>query len=108
VLPRQTPHSKYRFEIVQKLLKAAAKATAENVILTVKNENLRRKATAAEDRVKTRSRKELSKAQVIKVTDVICIHKEQEARKQAAAQRRAQAVVKQAQAFLQKSHRAIP
>ena len=65
MLPRQTPRSKYSITMVQKLLKAVEKATADNVILTVENENLRLKATSAEDRVKTRSRKELSKAQVV-------------------------------------------
>ena len=53
--PRRTPHSKYCHSMVEKLLKAAAKATADNVILTIENQNLRKKATCAEDRVKTRS-----------------------------------------------------
>jgi hypothetical protein len=94
--------------MVQKLLKAAAKDTAENVILTVENDDLRWKATAAEDRVKTRSRKVLSKAQVIEVTDAVRIRKEQEARELAAAERRARAAVKQAQALPRKSRGAIP
>ena len=93
-LPCQTPQSKHRFEMVQKLLKAAARATAENVILNVENENLRRKATAEEDMVKTRSRKELSKAQVVTVEDVVRIRDEQEAREQAAL-KRAQAAPRQ-------------
>ena len=39
-LPRQTPHSKYCHSMVEKLLKAAAKATADNVIHTIENQNL--------------------------------------------------------------------
>ena len=107
-LPRQTPESKYRFELVQKLYKAAAKATAENVILTVENENLRRKASSAEDRKKTRSRKELSKAQVISAADVARIREEQEGRERAAAERRARAAAKQAQAPTRKLPNASP
>ena len=94
VLPRQTPNSKYSYVMVQKLLKAAAKATAENVILSVENENLRQKATAAEDRLKTRSRKELSKVQVIDAEDVVCIRGEQEAREWGAAERRERAALR--------------
>ena len=73
VLPRQTLKSKYSYAMVEKLLKAAEKATAENVILTVENANLHQKATAAEDRQKTQSRKELSKEQVITPGDVVRI-----------------------------------
>ena len=58
---------------MQKLVKAAEKATADNVILTIENENLRKKATTAEDRAKTWSRKELSKAQVISSENVVCL-----------------------------------
>jgi len=108
VLPRQTPQSKHRFEMVQKLLKAAARATAENVILNVENENLRRKATAEEDMVKTRSRKELSKAQVVTVEDVVRIRDEQEAREQAAKERRERAALKRAQAAPRQTKTTIP
>ena len=108
VLPRQTPTSKYSYAMVEKLLKAAEKATAENVILSVENANLRRKATAAEDRQKTRSRKELSKAQVITAEDVVRIRREQEGREQVAAERKARAVLKQAQASSRGPADAIP
>ena len=84
--------------MVEKLLKAAEKATAENVILSVENANLRLKATATEDRQKTRSRKELSKAQVITPGDVVRIRQEQEGRERVAAERKARAMLKQAQA----------
>lgn len=97
-LPRQTPHSKYCHSMVEKLHKAAAKATADNVILTIENQNLRKKATSAEDRVKTRSRKELSKAQVIEVEDVVRIREKQEEKERAAAERKERAALKQAQA----------
>ena len=53
VLPQQTPNSKCCYAMVEKLLKAAEKNTAENVILTVKNANFHQKATATEDRQKT-------------------------------------------------------
>ena len=96
VLPRQTPRSKYSYTMVQKLLKAAEKATADNVILTVENENLRLKATSAEDRVKTRSHKELSKAQVVDAEDVVCLREKQEAREWATAERQARAAAKRA------------
>ena len=108
VLPRGTPHSKYSYQLVQKLFKAAAKATAENVILSVENQTLRRKATAAEDRQKTQSRKEMSKAQVITVEDVVRIRAEQERRERVAAERKARAVLKQAQAPSGTTRDAIP
>ena len=108
VLPRGTPNSKYYYQLVQKLFKAAAKATAENVILTVENQTLRRKATAAEDRQKTRSRKEMSKAQVITVEDVVRIRAEQETRERVAAERKARAVLKQAQAPSRSTRNALP
>ena len=98
VLQRSTPRSKYSFSLVEKLVKAAERATAENVILTVENENLRRKATSAEDRIKTRSRKELSKAQVITADDVVRIREKQEAKERVIAERRARAAAKRAQA----------
>ena len=94
--------------MVQKLLKAAARATAENVILNVENENLRRKATAEEDMVKTRSRKELSKAQVVTVGDVVRIREEQEARERAAKERRERAAMKRAQAPLRQTKTTLP
>ena len=85
-----------------------AKATAENVILTVENQTLRRKATAAEDGQKTRSRKEMSKAQVITVEDVVCIRAKQETRERVAAERKAQAMLKQAKAPSRITCNAIP
>ena len=108
VLPRRSPHSKYCYEMVNKLYKAAARATAKNVILEVENDNLRRKAASAEDRLKTRSRKELSKAQVIEVEDVTRIREEQEAKERLAAERKAWAALKKAQAPGLKPSRALP
>jgi predicted 2-oxoglutarate/Fe(II)-dependent dioxygenase YbiX len=55
-----------------------------------------------------RSQKKLSKPKVIKVTDVVRICEELEAREWAATERHAQAAVKQAQALPQKSCGAIP
>ena len=86
--------------MVQKLLKAAARVTAENVILHVENKNLRRKVTAEEDMVKTRSRKELSKAEVVTVGDVVRIREEQKAWERAAKERWEWAALKRAQAPL--------
>ena len=96
------------YQLVQKLFKEAAKATAENVILTVENQTLHQKATATEDRQKTRSRKEMSKAQVITVADVMRIRAEQETREQVAAEKKARAVLKQAQAPSHTTRDTIP
>ena len=106
VLPPQSPHSIYCYEMVSKIFKPAARATADNVILAVDNENLRRKAASAEDRLRTRSRKELSKAQVIEVADVIRIREAQEAKERLATKRKARAVEKEAQASGVKPSRA--
>jgi len=70
-LPNSTPKSKYNYSLVTKLHNAAARATADNVILAIENANLREKATSAADRAKTKSRKEMSKVQVISVEDVL-------------------------------------
>ena len=48
--------------------------------------------------MKTRSRKELSKAQVITTEDVVRLREKQEARERATAERQARATVKRAQA----------
>ena len=55
------------------------------MFLTIENQNLRKKAMCAEDRVKNRSQKELSKAQVIEVEDVVRIREKQEEKERAAA-----------------------
>lgn len=95
-LPDSTPKSKYNHALVTKLLNAAAPATADNVILAIENATLREKATSAADRAKTKSRKEMSKAWVISVEDVLWLRHEVEEkdcilveRKAKAAQRRA-------------------
>ena len=80
--------------MVEKLYKAAAKATMQNVILAIENKNLCRKATSAADRAKAQSRKELSKARIIDADDVLRIRKEQEEKERLAAERQARAVLK--------------
>ena len=58
--------------------------------------------------VKTRSRKEVSKAQVVTVEDVVRIRDEQEAREQAAKERRERAALKRAQAAPRQTKTTIP
>ena len=77
-LPKSTPKSRYHQALVEKLFNTAAQAKADNVILTIENQNLRSKATSAADKEKTKSRKEMSKAQVISVQDVLRIREEQQ------------------------------
>ena len=95
-LPDATPHSRHNKLLVEKLVNAAAKATADNVVLAMENLTLRQKATSAADRAKTRSRKELSKAQLVCAADVVKLRNEQENREKAAAERRARAAEKRA------------
>ena len=108
VLPRQTPRSIYAYGMVEKLYKAAAKATAQNVILTIENANLRQKATSAADRAKARSRKELSKARVMDADDVLRIREEQEEKEWLAAERQARVALKKGKAPALKPSRTTP
>ena len=95
-LPDSTPRSQHNKLLVEKLVNAAAKATADNVILAMENLTLRQKATSAADRVKTQSRKELSKAKLVCAADVVKLRNEQENREKDTAERRARAAEKQA------------
>jgi hypothetical protein len=90
---------------VAKLFKAAAQASADNVILTVENANLRSKATSAEDRAKVRSRKELSKARVISVEDVVRIRTEEEEREKILMAKKKRAADRKAQTSLPKTNK---
>ena len=105
-LPDATPHSQYNKLLVEKLVNAAARATADNVILAMENLTLRQKATTATDRAKTRSRKELSKAQVISSGDVVKIREKQEKKEKEAAEKKMRAAKRRAKAnenFLKKT-----
>jgi len=77
-LPQSTLKSRYNHALVEKLFNAAAQAKADNVILTIENQNLHSKATSAADKEKTKSRKEMSKARVISVQDVLRIRQDQQ------------------------------
>ena len=96
-LPKaMTPNSLYTRGMVQKLFNAAARATAENVVLSIENANLRKKATSVADRLKTRSRKELSKARWISSEDVTRIRGEQEERDHLVEEKKLRAIEKKA------------
>jgi len=53
-LPKSSPKSRYHHALVEKLFNAAAQVKADNVILTIENQNLRHKATSAADKEKTK------------------------------------------------------
>ena len=91
LLPSQksTPKSRYHHALVEKLFNAAAQAKADNVILPIENRNLCSKATLAADEEKTKSRKEMSKAQVISVQDVLRIREEQQKKDEINVQKKA-------------------
>ena len=95
-LPKSTPKSKYTHCLVTKLLNAAARATADNVILAIENANLREKATSAADRAKTKSRKEMSKARVISVEDVLQLRHAVEEKDRILAERKAKTAQRRA------------
>ena len=95
-LPNPTPKSRYNHALVTKLLNAAARATADNVILAIENANLREKATSAADRAKTKSRKEMSKARVISVGDVLRLRQGVEEKDRILAERKARTAQRQA------------
>ena len=95
-LPNSTPKSKYNHALVTKLLNAAARATADNVILAIENANLREKATSAADRAKTKSRKEISKVRVISVEDVLRLRQGVEEKDHILAERKARTAQRQA------------
>ena len=104
-LPDATPRSQYNKLLVEKLVNAAARATADNVVLAMENLTLRQKATSAADRAKTRSRKELSKAQVISSANVVKIREKQEQKEKEAAEKKARAAERRAktnESFLKK------
>ena len=82
--------------MVTKLLNAAARATADNVILAIENATLREKATSAADRAKTKSRKEMSKARVISAEDVLRLRHEVEEKDRVLLERKAKAAQRQA------------
>ncbi|KAG0138020.1 hypothetical protein HOY82DRAFT_534974 [Tuber indicum] len=79
-----------------KLLNAAARATADNVILAIENANLREKATSVADRAKTKSRKEMSKARVISVEDVLRLRHEMDEKDRILAERKGRTAQRQA------------
>ena len=95
-LPNSTPKSKYNHALVTKLLNAAARATADNVILAIENATLREKATSAADRAKTKSRKEMSKARVISAEDVLRLRHEVEEKDRVLVERKAKAAQRRA------------
>ena len=95
-LPKSTPKSRYHHALVEKLFNAAAQAKADNVILTIENQNLRSKATSAADKEKTKSRKEMSKARVISVQDVLRIREEQQKKEEINAQKKAKTAERRA------------
>ena len=95
-LPKSTPRSQYNHALVTKLLNSAARATADNIILAIENANLREKATSVADRAKTKSRKEMSKARVISVEDVLRLRHEVEAKDHEQAERKARTAQRRA------------
>ena len=95
-LPNSTPKSKYNHALVTKLLNAAARATADNVIRAIENATLREKATSAADRAKTKSRKEMSKARVISAEDVLRLRHEVEEKDRVLVERKAKATQRRA------------
>ena len=95
-LPNSTPKSKYNHALVTKLLNAAARATADYVILAIENATLREKATSAADRAKTKSRKEMSKVWVISAEDVLRLRHEVEEKDRVLEERKAKAVQRRA------------
>ena len=96
-----TPNSLYTQGMVQILFNAAARATAENVVLSIEDANLRKKETTAADFLKTRSRKELSKARWITSEDVTGIQGEQEERDRLAEEKKLWAIEKKAAKVVQ-------
>jgi len=95
-LPQSTLKSRYNHALVEKLSNAAAQAKADNVILTIENQILRSKATSAADKEKTRSRKEMSKARVISVQDVLRICQDQQKKEEITAQKKVKAAERRA------------
>jgi len=95
-LPQSTLKRHYNHALVEKLFNAAAQAKADNIILTIENQNLRSKATSAADKEKTKSRKEMSKARVISVQDVLRIRQDQQKKEEITAQKKAKAAERHA------------
>jgi len=95
-LPKSTPKSHYNHALVEKLFKKAAQAKADNVILTIEIQNLHNKATSAIDKEKTKSRKEMSKARVISVQDVLRIREEQQKKNEINPQKKAKTAERRA------------
>ena len=88
-------------------MKAAAQATADNIMLAMVNLALHQKATSAVDHAKTRSRKVLSKAKLVSVHDVVNLRLDQEKRERETANKKTCAAEKRARAnekYLEKSH----
>lgn len=93
--------------MVEKIVKAAAQATADNIMLAMVNLTLHQKATSAVDCAKTRSRKVLSKAKLISVHDVVNLRLDQEKREREIAKKKTCAAEKRAQAnkkYFEKLH----
>lgn len=106
-LPDGTPHSKCNCGMVEKLIHAAARARTDNVILSIENSNLQKKATSAADREKTKSRKEMSKARVITAGDVVRIWLEQEEKERKDAEKKERAAKRKEEKAAKDAEKAI-
>lgn len=71
LIPDGTPLSKLKCEMVEKLVTAAAAAISDNMMLTTENTRFGKRAITAEEKQKSKSRMQLSKARVINTDNVI-------------------------------------